>query len=124
MYESFRAVDDAEVGSQNHHFLGDICSWFIQSLAGIKPNPNADDVSYIEISPNFIRQLDFAKAHFDSKFGRVSASWKRIGDKILLDVSIPDGITCDVVMPKGFTLSDGSTKMHLSKKANMRLTIR
>ncbi len=124
MWESFRPVDDDAVDSRNHHFLGDICSWFIQSLAGIKPNPNADDISYFEISPSFIRQLDFASAHFNSKFGRVSSSWKREGGKIFLDISIPDGVTCDVVMPKGFTLANGADRTHFEGKTNMRLTIK
>ena len=123
MWESFHAADDEDMNSQNHHFLGDICSWFIQALAGIKPNPNADDISYFEISPNFIRQLDFARAHYDSKFGRVSSSWKRENGKILLDVAIPDGITCDVILPEGYTTGGGKTQLHFDKKTHLQITL-
>ena len=60
LFENFPHEDGREINSQNHHFLGDISSWFIQDVVGIKPNPNMTDISEFEVSPHFIKKLDFA----------------------------------------------------------------
>ena len=69
--------------------MGDISSWFIQELAGIKPNPDCRDTSYFEISPEFIRPLSNAKAHYKSQFGIISVQWRRDEDGIVLCLNLP-----------------------------------
>ena len=72
-------------GSHNHHFLGDIGNWYISAVAGLRI-VNSEKVL---ISPNFINQLDYASAYHDLPKGRVSVSWKRVGDEIELEVKCP-----------------------------------
>lgn len=97
LWERWKKVDDITAdNSKNHHFHGHISAWFIQKLAGLNPNPNADDISYFEISPNFISALENAEAHYDSKFGRVSVSWKRTEEGINLSVTAPKGTKGDI----------------------------
>jgi len=101
LWERFKKVDDIKSdNSKNHHFHGNISSWFIQELAGLKPNPHGSDVSYFEISPSFIEKLDFAKAYYDSCFGKVEVEWKRCGEEITLCIIAPKG-TKGVVKNKG-----------------------
>lgn len=97
--EYFKPMDSEEIGSRNHHFFGDISSWFIQELAGIKPNPGLDDITYFELSPSFADSLDYAKGFYVSKFGRVSAQWERDGKNILYKVSVPEGAHAAVCLP-------------------------
>ena len=49
MWDYFKDKDDPNQDSENHHFLVDISNWFIQEFAGLKPNPNVDDIRYFEI---------------------------------------------------------------------------
>lgn len=114
LWESFKSKDAPDADSKNHHFLGDISSWFIQELAGLKPNPKADDIRSFEVSPHFAGKLNYAKAHYDSKFGRVNVEWNRNGDSIKLDVSMPDGTYGKAVLPNGYCFENGDTSVDLN----------
>jgi len=111
LWERFKMVDDIKAdNSKNHHFLGHISSWFIQELAGLKPNPDANDVSYFEISPSFVSNLSYAKASYDSKFGNVSVAWERVEDTVILKVNAPKETKGDICLKFGNTFEDGTTK--------------
>lgn len=118
LWESFMAEGETEINSQNHHFLGDVSSWFIQELAGIKPNPNCDDTSYFEIVPDFINRLSHAKAYYDSKYGRIGSEWNRVGDGIELKLIIPPGTHGRVVLKSGYEFDDGTDGKKWSKQNN------
>lgn len=114
LWESFKTKDDPYTDSKDHHFLGDISSWFIQELAGLKPNPNVEDISCFEISPQFINELDYAKANYESKFGKVSVMWKRDGQTIKLDIAMPEGTYGKAVVPDGYSFENGDTSVDLN----------
>lgn len=113
LWEDFKDKDDPYPDSKNHHFLGDISSWFIQELAGLKTNPNVDDIRYFEISPHFIDALDYAKAHYESAFGRVEVMWQKKGETISLDVSMPHDTYGKAVLPDGYRFENGDTAVDL-----------
>ena len=73
-----------------------------------------EDISYFEISPQFISKLEYAKAHYDSKFGRVSVMWKRDEETIKLDITMPEGTYAKAVLPKGYCFENGDTVVDLS----------
>jgi len=108
LWERFKSVNDINAdNSKNHHFYGHISSWFIQYIAGLKPNPDADDITYFEISPNFVLALANAKARYISGFGEVKVSWVRNCDKINLSVVAPKGTKGKIKLPSGYAFSDG-----------------
>ncbi|MBR5614923.1 MAG: family 78 glycoside hydrolase catalytic domain [Clostridia bacterium] len=112
--ESFEDFDSPYVNSRNHHFFGDISSWFIQEIAGLKPNPDADDISCFEISPSFVKAIDFAKASFASEYGKVFVHWeKQQNENIMLSVEIPRGIHGKIVLPRGYRFADAGTTNNL-----------
>lgn len=90
------------VSSMNHHFWGDISAWFIKCIAGIEINPEKHDVNTVMICPKFIKQLDNVVAYHIAPAGKISVSWKREKEKILLDVQIPNEITATAILEKGF----------------------
>ncbi|MBO5008382.1 MAG: family 78 glycoside hydrolase catalytic domain [Clostridia bacterium] len=107
LWERFKKYDDIKSdNSKNHHFHGDISSWFIQELAGLKPNPSADDISYFEISPSFVSGLSYVKAEYVSKFGKVLVNWTRTDEKITLCVKAPKGTHGRLIIKGGYVLSD------------------
>ena len=93
---------DRFVSSLNHHFWGDISNWFISKVAGLRVNPYGNDSSYVNIVPDFISSLDHASAYYDTVKGRISVSWKRDGDDILLTVEKADGIKGRVLLNNGW----------------------
>ena len=107
MWESFHNLDlngDMPYGisSRNHHFLGDIGGWFIEDIAGLKPNPDATDVTYFKIAPQFANVVDCASAYYDSVCGRLEVKWQRLGDKVELSLTVPNGLKGTVEVPTGY----------------------
>ena len=99
--------------SQNHHFWGDISSFFIQWLAGIKPNPMCRDLTEFEVSPSFADSLEYAGCEYDSVCGKIKLLWKRVSGGIELSVEIPDGIHGFIKLPEGYFFNDGKNIIDL-----------
>ncbi|MBR6186176.1 MAG: family 78 glycoside hydrolase catalytic domain [Clostridia bacterium] len=114
LWECFPDLNVSAGGSKNHHFMGDISSLFIQEFAGLKPNPRCDDVNACEISPRFVRKLDFAEAYYLAPLGKISVRWDRTPDGIAIRVRVPKGIKGNLVLPEGYRLADGRMEMPLN----------
>lgn len=118
-WEMHEEVDDPKRHSLNHHFLCDISSWMIRELAGLYYNPNADDISYVEIIPHPVLEGDapFAEAHFDAKFGKINVRWERCEDRLTLNVTIPQGMHATVKAEDGWCFEDGSLEKQLTRQS-------
>ena len=88
--------------SKNHHMYSDFMSWIMKTVVGI----NNCDIAFstVEIKPYFFKELDFAKGYSDTVSGRISVCWQRNGDKIRLEIEIPENITA---IYKGKKLNNG-----------------
>lgn len=96
--------------SMNHHFWGDISAWFVKSIAGIKLNPDKNNVNEVEISPSFIEALDYASAYHIAPAGEIVSTWRRDGDEVVLSLAIPSGMDATVILPCKYAFTDGSRK--------------
>ena len=105
LWEMF--FDSDRVASKNHHFWGDISSWFICHLAGIRYNPWGNDLSHVDIIPAFVPQLDFAEGYYDSEMGRIKSSWSRRGEEIRLELTVPCGMKGYAHAESGYIFEDG-----------------
>ncbi len=107
--EGFAREGEGERGgrnSRNHHFWGDVSSFLIQCIAGLRPNPNCIDVNEYLIAPNFPKNLTFASA----KYKDVSVRWERTEKGITLAVSAPKNAYGKIVLPKGFVFGNETEK--------------
>lgn len=104
LWEAFKTPDHHHTGSKNHHFFGDVSSFFIQRIAGIMPNPDCDDVSYYRIAPGFVSALEYAEATYKDSFVR----WERTEDNIILTVNAPAYSHGDIVIPDGYVAADNA----------------
>ena len=101
--EDFKPDEDNDwPNSLNHHFFGDIVSWFIQRVAGIRVNPNGKGPDDFDIAPDFLEALDRAEAHYDAPCGRVAVKWERDGENVTLTVEAPDAATGRISLPNGW----------------------
>lgn len=97
--------------SLNHHFLGDIISWFIQRVAGIRVNPRNTSPCDFDITPDFISTLNNASAHYDSPCGKITVKWERKGDEIELTVDCPKEATGYITLPEGFVFEGDNDRI-------------
>ncbi len=106
LFESFKKPNDPDIGSKNHHFWGDISSWFFKHIAGVKINPYARDVNELEISPNFISTLDHAGGYQNVPAGKVEVKWERNKHDIELTVTVPEGCYGFLRLPDGYYIQE------------------
>lgn len=99
--------------SMNHHFWGDVNSWFIQKLAGIHVNPDMSDSRKVYIIPHFIEELSFVQAWYESRNGKISVRWESSGALKKLSVSILGTYYGEVRLPCGWKLKDGNLRKNV-----------
>jgi alpha-L-rhamnosidase len=83
---------DPAMNSGNHVMLaGDLVEWAYADLAGIAPADDGRGFRTIRMAPRFAKGLDFVEAAYDSPYGRVESRWRRAGDRIRWEVTVPVG---------------------------------
>lgn len=112
---------DRELSSLDHHFLGDVISWFMKNLVGINVNPYAQNPNEIMFGPKFIDELDHAEGSYNAPCGKVSAKWYREGDDIIYTLSVPAGSYAELVLESGWKTEEGFTWLKVSGNATYRL---
>jgi alpha-L-rhamnosidase len=78
---------------------GNVEAWFYQTLGGINADPEHPGFKHTIIRPRPTGDLTWAKAHHDSIYGRIAVDWRRDGEKLTLNVTIPAGTTATVFAP-------------------------
>ena len=86
-------------GSDNHVFLGDVAAWFMNYLAGIRPDPANPGFQRFLIKPEIVGDLTWVTAHHDSPYGRISSEWKKDGKTITLNITIPANSVAEMSIP-------------------------
>jgi alpha-L-rhamnosidase len=74
-------------------------NWFYQGLAGIQTDPAAAGFKNTIIKPAIVGDVTWVKSHHDSPYGRIVSNWKREGEKVTMEVTIPPNSTATVFVP-------------------------
>jgi|GEM_PF-30125 len=85
--------------SHNHPMFGSISGWFYKYIAGIRPAPDAVGYDKVILQPSGFERLSFAQASYRSVHGEIRAAWKRRGDSLYYEVTVPTGVTGMIVLP-------------------------
>ncbi|MFC4478611.1 glycoside hydrolase family 78 protein [Flavobacterium chungangensis] len=91
--------DPRKGNSWNHFMLGQIEEWFYQSLAGIMSDPEKPGFKHFFIQPEVVGDMTFAKADYQSVYGKIASSWQKKDGKFVLTVQIPVNTTATVKLP-------------------------
>jgi alpha-L-rhamnosidase len=88
-------------GSQDHHFFGQVASWFVHGLAGIEQAPGSIAYERLVIKPALVGDLEHASGVYSTPQGTASSSWTRgdQGEVRRLDVTIPANTPTRVYVP-------------------------
>ncbi|MBN2274208.1 MAG: glycoside hydrolase family 78 protein [Bacteroidales bacterium] len=88
------------MNSHNHvMLLGDLLIWYYENLAGIKPDLKDPGFKRIIIQPEFVDDLKFVKAAYNSIYGTIVSYWKRDEKGIKWRITIPANTTADIIIP-------------------------
>jgi alpha-L-rhamnosidase len=84
--------------SRNHHFFGAIVQWLYEDLAGFWPlEPGYRRIEFRPEIP--AAGLDSVSASYESVRGTVATSWRRTGEGIELEVTVPPNAEGRVYVP-------------------------
>jgi len=86
-------------GTRIHNCYNNIGSWFIQRLAGIRPDPERPGFQHAIIEPVFPNELSYVNGSHETVYGTIRSNWKRDGDGIVMTVTVPANSTATVYLP-------------------------
>lgn len=86
--------------SQNHFMLGQITEWLYGDLAGIAPDPSGPGFKRILIRPAPVGDVKWARASYESPYGRIAVRWERNASRFTLELTVPPNTTATVALPK------------------------
>ena len=95
-WEGDRASDQ-NAASLNHYSKGAVCEWLMSEMCGIKV---AGENQFL-IAPKPGGSLTYAKAEYQSIYGKVSCGWERTGKGYTYAVTIPSNCTAEILLPDG-----------------------
>lgn len=105
------SFQNAGMNSFNHYAYGAIGDWMYKTVAGIRPDAAQPGYKHILISPKPGGGLNSAGASYKTMYGDVKSSWKIVGGKLQLDVTIPTNTTALITLPDApDAVNDGKMK--------------
>ncbi|WP_322151273.1 family 78 glycoside hydrolase catalytic domain [Paratractidigestivibacter sp.] len=98
--------------SYNHYASGAIGDFLYKRVAGIE----AAEPGYrrVRVAPLVGGGLTWASGSVETVLGRVSSSWKLADGTFEIDVEVPVGATCELLLPDGTMQELGSGSHHAS----------
>lgn len=108
--------------SDNHMMFGEIGGWFYKGLGGIFPDPEYPGFKHIILRPNFPSGLNEFEAVHDSPYGEIRSSWKRKGNTLVYEVTVPPNSSATFHAPDNV---EGQKVVHLpagSHTIRLRMT--
>ncbi len=104
---------DVSMNSFNHYAYGAVADWFYEYICGIQPladQPENLGFKHFRLAPQPGKSLQYARAEFDSPYGRIKSGWTRgKNGKITYTFTIPVNTTAEVVLPEKLLKKAGFT---------------
>ncbi|QGF23033.1 glycoside hydrolase family 78 protein [Raineyella fluvialis] len=92
------SINPGDMTSFNHYALGAVADFLHRVLGGLEPV--APGYRRVRIAPRPGAGLTCASATHRSPYGEVAVSWRREGEQLTLDVTVPVGVTAVIDLPE------------------------
>jgi alpha-L-rhamnosidase len=96
-----KGFQDPGMNSFNHYSLGSCGEYLFGYIGGIRPA--TPGFKSILIAPVIREGLTWANTSFDSIHGQIASAWKKEGNRLTLEVTVPANTTATVCVPAGDT---------------------
>lgn len=88
---------DPGMNSFAHYSFGAVYQWIVENIGGIRRVEPA--YKRFIIAPQLGGGLSWAKTDYESIRGRISSHWKREGNSLCLDVTVPANTSAEIHLP-------------------------
>ncbi|NJX14446.1 alpha-L-rhamnosidase [Tamlana crocina] len=85
--------------SHNHPMQGGFDAWFYSGIAGINPSEEQPGFEKIILKPYLTKQLQYAEASYNTKYGTIESKWKNENDTFIWEIQIPKNSSAEVFLP-------------------------
>ena len=86
-------------GSQIIQVTGTPGAWFYEGLAGIRPDWQQPGFKHFSVRPGVVAEVDWVMCRHASPHGEIVSNWRREGDQLTMDVTVPPNTTATVRVP-------------------------
>lgn len=109
MLENWDGMDKFR-DSFNHYSFGTVCQFLFEYVAGIRPTFDGPGFQEIELKPVPGGTLTWAKASYQTKFGKIESRWEIKDGMFTYHCVVPKGANAKLTLPDGtvHTLSGSS----------------
>ena len=98
-YVKGRGFQDAGMNSFCHYAIGAVGEWMYRVILGINPDEREVGYKHVVIRPIPGGGLTHAKGEYNSIRGKITTAWKREGNRLCLEVTIPPNTAATVYVP-------------------------
>ena len=77
--------------SLNHHFWGDISSFFYRHLAGLQ----IDEPNHLKFAPRFAKDIN----QIEARVGKISVNIDKVDNKCYVKLNLPKGVVATIDLP-------------------------
>jgi alpha-L-rhamnosidase len=99
LWERWEHETGGGMNSHNHPMMGSVGSWFYRYVLGITPDIQHPAFEQFNIRPVIFNDLTFVEGELDTQKGLIKTAWKKNGQTLNLDVTIPANSTAVVYVP-------------------------
>jgi len=85
--------------SQIHNTMISVGLWFIEGLAGIRPDATAPGFKHFMAAPGIESGLKQVEASLMTGYGRITSTWRVEGKKLTWELTVPPNTTASVLFP-------------------------
>lgn len=98
-YSHADGFGDARMNSFNHYAYGAVGQWMYERIAGLAPDPMEPGYKHFFIQPLPGGPLDHAAAKLETPYGMARSAWRRDGEGIRLEATVPPNTTATLRLP-------------------------
>ncbi|ULT59852.1 glycoside hydrolase family 78 protein [Neobacillus drentensis] len=89
-----------DMNSFNHYAYGAIGDWMYRVVAGLDMDETEPAYKRIRIQPRIGgKELTYARATYDSMYGRIVSAWNITHEEVTIEVEIPVNTTAQIILP-------------------------
>jgi len=94
-----RGFQDPGMNSLCHYAIGSVSEWMYRTILGINPDEAAPGYAHFFLKPRPGGGLTWAKGAYDSLRGRIESEWRRAGDTVIYEFTVPANTTATLYLP-------------------------